>query len=467
MKNETYIKMTQPFRDNPDMAKGIHIANKFCTGVMYLAYPILLAYLFFFGKYSSYFSFWKALFVPGISFVLLSVGRAFINRPRPYEAFEVPPVIPKDTKGHSFPSRHVFSATMIAVTFILMSPWSWLGVIFLMLSFALAAIRVVSGVHYISDVVAGIIVAVVAGLAGYLEMTWLLVAFAVVVAVFFLVLFILARYAVRPKVHTIEHEMTYLDKYDFMQGESREITNEHTIETYDGQKLWVGFVPGDPNNKHYVILSHGYTSTRYGMYKYAALWRKLGYNCVIYDNRGHGVNAPTTITFGVREGKDLMAVIADTYERYGQDIHLGLHGESMGAGLQVMALAYGPKVDFIVNDCGYSEVLPVLRYKVNGEFGLPGWFADAADAFCKLFFGYSFNDARPIEHLKENEIPICFVHGTNDTFTAHWHSEKMYEANKGYKELHLFEGVDHARCVKEDSERYLKMMKAFVEKVYE
>lgn len=168
MKKEMYIKMTQPFRDNPDMAKGIHIANKLCTGVMYLAYPLLLVYLFFFGKYSSYFSFWKALFVPGISFVLLSVGRALINRPRPYEAFEIPPVIPKDTKGNSFPSRHVFSATIIAVTFILMSPWSWLGLIFFVISLALAVVRVVSGVHYISDVLAGILVAVMAGMIGYL-----------------------------------------------------------------------------------------------------------------------------------------------------------------------------------------------------------------------------------------------------------------------------------------------------------
>ena len=168
MKKETYIKMTQPFRDNPDMAKGLQIANKMCTGVMYLAYPVLLVYLFFFGKYSSYFSFWKALLVPAISFVLLSVGRALINRPRPYEAFEIPPVIPKDTKGNSFPSRHVFSATMIAMTFLLMSPWSWLGLVFLVVSVLLAVVRVVSGVHYISDVVAGIIVAVIAAIVGYI-----------------------------------------------------------------------------------------------------------------------------------------------------------------------------------------------------------------------------------------------------------------------------------------------------------
>lgn len=279
-------------------------------------------------------------------------------------------------------------------------------------------------------------------------------------------LVLLARYAVRPTVHTLEYELEYLNRYDFMQGESREIINEHTIETYDGHKLWVGFVPGNPENKHYVILSHGYTSTRYGMYKYAVLWRKLGYNCVIYDNRGHGANTPTTITFGIRESHDLMSVIEDTYARYGSDIHIGLHGESMGAGLQLMALSHKPKIDFIINDCGYSEILPVLRHKVTQGFRLPGWLADAATPYGKLLFGYSFKEVRPIDRLQENEIPICFVHGTDDNFTAHWHSEKMYEVNKGYKELHLFEGVDHAECVANDANRYLEMMKKFVEKVY-
>lgn len=168
MTKEKYIKMTQPFREHAGLAKGIHIANKLCTGIMYLAYPVLLVYLFFFGKISSYFSFEKALFVPAISFVLLSLVRKGINRPRPYEKFEMPPVIKKDTKGNSFPSRHVFSATMIAMTFLLMSPWSWLGLLFLLVSVALAVVRVVSGVHFISDVIAGIVVAVLAAILGYL-----------------------------------------------------------------------------------------------------------------------------------------------------------------------------------------------------------------------------------------------------------------------------------------------------------
>lgn len=279
-------------------------------------------------------------------------------------------------------------------------------------------------------------------------------------------LIVMSSFAVRPKVHTLEYDLDYLKKIDFMKEERLEIQNEHTVETYDGHRIWVGLVPGNPECKRYVILSHGYKSTRYGMYKYAVLWRKLGYNCVVYDNRGHGANQPASITFGIRESRDLMAVIEDTYKRYGSDIRIGLHGESMGAGIQLMALSHQPKVDFIVNDCGYSEILPVIRWKVKTGFGLPCRLADWASPYCKLVFGYRFEEVRPIDRLKENEIPICFVHGTEDNFTAHWHSEKMYDANKGYKELHLYEGVDHAECIVNDPVRYLEMMKAFVEKVY-
>lgn len=164
MTKETYVKMTQPFRDNPEMAKGIHIANKLCTLTMYAAYPLLLLYLFWQKEQGLL----RAVLVPGVSFVLLSVFRHVVNRPRPYEAFEVAPIIKKDTKGKSFPSRHVFSATIIAMTFLLASPWHWIGIVFLVVSLLLAIVRVVSGVHYISDVVAGMAVAVLAAVVGYL-----------------------------------------------------------------------------------------------------------------------------------------------------------------------------------------------------------------------------------------------------------------------------------------------------------
>jgi pimeloyl-ACP methyl ester carboxylesterase len=296
----------------------------------------------------------------------------------------------------------------------------------------------------------------------------------VLVAVIVLVLLViwtalciaLVRFTVLPKTHSVDGDLEYLKGRAMMQGEDTSIDKEYTVKSYDGYELYVGLVQGDPENKHYVILNHGYTSTRYGTYKYTTLYRKFGYNCIIYDNRGHGANIPTNITFGVRESKDLMAVIADTYERYGQDIKLGMHGESMGSGLQLCALKYQPKVDFIVNDCGYADILSVLQWKCNQAFKLPGWMATVASPYAKLLYGYSFHEVRPIDNLAENEIPICFVHGDIDDFVLPWHSQKMQEANKGYSELHSYEGANHALCIEQDTKRYLQMLMNFLAKVY-
>ena len=166
MTKDTYIKITRPFRNNPTMARGIHIANKICTLTMYLAYPLLALYMFWQKDASVA----RVLIVPSNSFIILSVFRYMVNRPRPYEKFDMPPVIAKDTKGKSFPSRHVFSAMVIAMTFLLASPWSWLGVIFVVVAVLLAMVRVLSGVHYPSDVIAGAAFAVVAAVLGYVVM---------------------------------------------------------------------------------------------------------------------------------------------------------------------------------------------------------------------------------------------------------------------------------------------------------
>ena len=53
------------------------------------------------------------LAIPGISFVAVSIFRKCYNAKRPYEIYDFKPLIPKDTIGKSFPSRHVFSIFVI------------------------------------------------------------------------------------------------------------------------------------------------------------------------------------------------------------------------------------------------------------------------------------------------------------------------------------------------------------------
>jgi len=160
MTAEQYNRISAPFR-TPQRTKILKFFNKIITAVGYASYPAILVYLFF--KNMAVLP--AAVAVPAVGFVLLTFIRRKINRPRPYEALDITPLIHKDTKGKSMPSRHVFSMTIIAVTGFLVSPV--LGVFLLLCSVCLAFIRAVAGVHYPSDVAVAIAVAVIWGVVCY------------------------------------------------------------------------------------------------------------------------------------------------------------------------------------------------------------------------------------------------------------------------------------------------------------
>ena len=155
-----YERISAPFRQNP--TRNILLAaNRAVTLGCYLAYPILLLVLAI-GRDGR---FWRALLVPGVSFVVVSLVRRALNFPRPYEALDIDPIIHKDTKGKSMPSRHVFSIFVIAMAFLWIVPW--LGVVLLVLGAALACVRVIGGVHFPRDVLVGAIVGILCGILGF------------------------------------------------------------------------------------------------------------------------------------------------------------------------------------------------------------------------------------------------------------------------------------------------------------
>jgi membrane-associated phospholipid phosphatase len=92
---------------------------------------------------------------------VLTAVRAKINRPRPYETWDIDPLIHKDTKGNSMPSRHVFSSAVISMAWLRILPP--VGAALLVISAAAALIRVIGGVHYPSDVMIGFLAGAAAG----------------------------------------------------------------------------------------------------------------------------------------------------------------------------------------------------------------------------------------------------------------------------------------------------------------
>ena len=145
---DRYRRFSAPIANRKRGRAVLHWSNLICASLFYIAYPVMLFVLLF--KREPFI--WRAIVVPGVFFVLLSVFRKWLNRPRPYETLDIDPLLKRESTGASFPSRHIFSAFMIAATVSAVTLW---GVLLFVPAILLAIIRVIGGVHYPSDAIAG------------------------------------------------------------------------------------------------------------------------------------------------------------------------------------------------------------------------------------------------------------------------------------------------------------------------
>lgn len=156
-----YRKVSAPFRN----ASGVRVLNALDKWLVYLiaaAYLAALALTAFtqFGP-----RFWRLLLVPAITFALVTLVRAALNTPRPYEMHDIDPLIKKSTHGKSLPSRHVSSAVIIACALAWLSPT--LGVVAFIACAVVCFTRIVGGVHFPRDVAAAVAIALACGVIGF------------------------------------------------------------------------------------------------------------------------------------------------------------------------------------------------------------------------------------------------------------------------------------------------------------
>ncbi|WP_283169602.1 phosphatase PAP2 family protein [Curtanaerobium respiraculi] len=162
MTAEQYERMVAPLRARAGGAELLSDVNRALTYLGYVAYPLLLVVLLFRSDLALLV---RCVLVPGVAFAAITLFRAWCNAPRPYEVLAIDPLIKKDTGGKSFPSRHTFSMFMIAFAWLAAEPL--LGILLLLGACVLAVVRVLGGVHFPRDVVAGALLALAFYIIGF------------------------------------------------------------------------------------------------------------------------------------------------------------------------------------------------------------------------------------------------------------------------------------------------------------
>ena len=162
MYSEWYEHISAPLRNRPAAVRTLNALDKGLVAIIAVGYIAAIIWMLVCADARV----GRFIAVPAAGFVALSAVRAVLNLPRPYEAAGIDPLIKKDTQGKSCPSRHIFSAFVIAFALL------WIcvpaGIAAIVLGCIVCYCRIVGGVHFPRDVVAAVLFAAACAAIGFL-----------------------------------------------------------------------------------------------------------------------------------------------------------------------------------------------------------------------------------------------------------------------------------------------------------
>lgn len=246
-----------------------------------------------------------------------------------------------------------------------------------------------------------------------------------------------------------------------------------TIKSRYGYTLRGAVIPPDPASRpagdsrtRVVVIVHGHTVNLIASMKYAAIFRQLGFVCIVYDQRNHGRSDPALTTMGRREAEDLAAVCSWARKRFGKHCILGTHGESMGAATVMLHSALDRHLAFVIEDCGYSSLKKQLAYVMKTHYHLPpALLLYPCMAVAWLRTGVRFSQVEPAQAVaRSGNTPMLFIHGDADTYVPFSMLQENYDAKcTGPRRKAVFPGAEHAMSLQSDPARYRRVVESFLQ----
>lgn len=245
---------------------------------------------------------------------------------------------------------------------------------------------------------------------------------------------------------------------------------EQFIESVDGLKLKGFLIDEFKESNKYLILIHGYSANHHVHMPFVRMFLKEGFNILLVDERNHGESDGDYPSYGYFESMDIDRWI-EFLEKRNKDkkLFLGLHGQSMGGATALICGSRNDKVDFIIDDCGYSSGREVIK----SEFGKKRY-VPFAPVYAVLKYkirkrcGFDIDKVLPIVDICRRDVPILFIHGDEDELVPCEMAKEMFRRrNNAMDKLLIVEGAKHMECYGKKKEGYEDMVRDFLKNVSE
>lgn len=238
------------------------------------------------------------------------------------------------------------------------------------------------------------------------------------------------------------------------------------IKSFDGLKLH-GILLKNGDGKKLLIEVHGFRSgPQHDFIAVLPYFYNKGFSVLMIDHRAHGESEGSYITYGVHERCDVRDWVYFAMETLGDDIQILLHGISMGASTVLMASALNlpENVCGIIADSGYTSPYDIFVRVLDHSFhAKPFPILPITQIMAEHKANFGFKDASTLDAMRENTIPVLFVHGEDDDFVPIKMTEANYEACKAEKRFIRVPGARHACGYLVERPRCEREMDAFLD----
>lgn len=206
-----------------------------------------------------------------------------------------------------------------------------------------------------------------------------------------------------------------------------------------------------------VILTHGWSDSRYGALLWTPLIADHAARIIVFDQRGHG-DSPAPISHLGVDGRDDLIDIIRQCEPY--PTGLVLYGYSMGAIVSIAAAAkLGARVDGLIADGPYRLPLePIdgfLRYRK-----LPAWLFHLPVALCLWAVLGRASNFDMLKLVRDVHCPLLVLHGTADHLCPHDSARAIAEAAPRGTFV-SFPDAAHLGLAMSDIDRYVDALRRF------
>ena len=237
------------------------------------------------------------------------------------------------------------------------------------------------------------------------------------------------------------------------------------VRSADGLRLCGEAVITDPASHLWVIAVHGYRGSHGYMSTLASYYGQRGWNALLPDLRGCGDSEGDYIGMGWPDRKDMLQWI-NWITALDGDARIVLHGISMGGATVMMTAGEDlpAQVRAVVEDCGYTSVWDIFADELDYLFHLPTFpMLNIGSAISSLRAGYSFTEASALNQIAKAQVPVLFIHGSEDNFVHTDMVYRLYDACPGEKELLVVDGAGHGNSFSHAPDTYFDTVFRFLE----